>query len=308
MPARSASRDQLRRQRLERRERDLERRVAATEVAPQARELGDDLRGLLHRQREAVPAVAFARARARPAPPSRRSRSADAERCAGFGSKRMPAKRACRPANCGTASVQSERIARRYSSVIAPRRSKRTPSARNSASGVAAAEARDDPSARSSVERRERLRDQDRVVVRRTRTPVPRRRRVVSDATRVSATTESRKGVSAGVGPGCLRSAAPRCSPVHTESKPDASAARTARRWTSGSAQLPKLTPKRPKRTARDAGSRPDLGQAESRVCQSVAPSRAIRAANASDFAVVSAATARMVGSRRAPARPPSCS
>src|SRR5262249_48382503 len=38
------------------------------------------------------------------------------------------------------------------------------------------------------------------------------------------------------------------CSPVHTDSNPTSSAARTTRAWTSGSAQLPKLTPKRPKR------------------------------------------------------------
>src|SRR5437868_14509941 len=49
------------RQRLERRERDLERRIAATELATEPRELRDDRRGLRDAEREPVPAVAFPR-------------------------------------------------------------------------------------------------------------------------------------------------------------------------------------------------------------------------------------------------------
>src|SRR5262245_50199253 len=81
-----------------------------------------------------------------------------------------------------------------------------------------------------------------------TRMPVARRTRVVRAATRVSATSESRKGVSGGVGTGLSRIGSTTCSPVHTDSKPTSSAARTTRAWTSGSAQLPKLTQQRPKR------------------------------------------------------------
>ena len=78
--------------------------------------------------------------------------------------------------------------------------------------------------------------------------PVPRRRRRVCAATFASATSESRKGVSAGVGTGLSRMGMATCSPVHTDSKPASSATTARRTASSGSAQGPKLRPKRPKR------------------------------------------------------------
>src|SRR5262245_56459653 len=84
-----------------------------------------------------------------------------------------------------------------------------------------------------------------------TRMPVPSRRRVVNPAMRARDVTLSRKGVSAGVGTGLSRTGSTTCSPVHTDSQPDSSAAVTTWRWTSGSAHDPKLTPKSPKRIGR---------------------------------------------------------
>src|SRR2546428_90257 len=70
--------------------------------------------------------------------------------------------------------------------------------------------------------------------------PVPRRRRRVCTATFASATSESRMGVSAGVGTGLSRIGMATCSPVHTDSKPASSAATATRIANSGSAQGPR--------------------------------------------------------------------
>src|SRR6516165_552822 len=88
--------------------------------------------------------------------------------------------------------------------------------------------------------------------------PVPSRIRLVKPATRASATSESRNGVSGGVGTGLSRTGIATCSPVQIDSNPDSSAASATLRCTSGSAHDPKLIPKSPKRMAAKPAAGPE--------------------------------------------------